>query len=88
MRLKFEEVKRIKEEFQGLYVFIDPYSKYTNGCGISIVGLQDKKADSNTAKDFCIIVFLSKSLPQNLSIPIEYQNVKVFTMVVGKARLL
>lgn len=87
MGLKFDEVKRIKEEFQKQYVFIKPYSDYTSGCGISMIKLLDKNAHCDVADDFCIIVFLRELLPKNLSMPTEYQNVKVFTMVAGKAHL-
>lgn len=84
MGLQFEEVKRIKEEFQRLYVFIKPYSDYTGGCGISKVGICDKAADNSVSEDLCIIVMLREPLPPNLSLPTEYRNVKVFTKIIGK----
>lgn len=86
--LSFEEVKRIKEGFQKEYFFKEPFSSYINMCSISKVGIKDKDALTDQKDNFCISVGLRNSLPANLSLPSEYQGVRVFVEVIGEIRPL
>lgn len=86
--LSFEEVKRIKEEFQKEYWFKEPFSVHVNMCGISKVGINDKNAPVDQKDDFCISVGLRNPLPLDISLPSEYQGVRVFVKVIGEIRPL
>lgn len=84
--LSFEEVNRIKKEFQKEYFFKEPFSAYVNACGISKVGIKDKNAPTDQKDDFCIFVQLRSPLPANLSLPGEYQSVRVLVKVSGEIK--
>ena len=86
--LSFEEVKRIKEEFQKEYFFKEPFSAHVNMCGISKVGIKDKKCSADQKNDFCISVGLRSPLPPDLLLPSEYHGVCVFVEVIGEIRPL
>ncbi|QQG45590.1 MAG: hypothetical protein HYW89_01545 [Candidatus Sungiibacteriota bacterium] len=88
MSLAFQEVERIKKQFEQEYFFAQPYSEYVNMCGIAKIGVRDKIVPIDVAGDFCILVGLRKPLPQNLSLPTEYQGVKVVVGVIGEIRPL
>ena len=88
MRFSLQKVKRIKKQFEKKYFFTKPYLEYVNACGISKVGIQDKTAPIDISGDYCISVRLRKPLPKNLSLPTEYQGVKVFVQVTGEIRPL
>ncbi len=87
MGLSYKDVKRIKEEFEREYFFAQPYSEYVNMCGIGKAGITGQRAPIDSPGDWCIRVGLRKSLPPNLSIPTEYQEVKVITEVTGEIRI-
>jgi len=86
--LSFEEVKRIKEEFQKEYFFKEPFSAHVNMCSISKVGIKDKEYSVDQRDDFCISVGLRSPLPPDLSLPSEYQGVRVLVEVIGEIRPL
>jgi hypothetical protein len=86
--LSFEEVQRIKEEFQKEYFFKEPFSAHVNMCGISKVGIKDKNSPADQKDDFCISVGLRNPLPSDISLPSEYQGVRVLVQVIGEIRPL
>ncbi|MBI2121875.1 MAG: hypothetical protein HYT98_02015 [Candidatus Sungbacteria bacterium] len=90
MGLSFQEVERIKKQFERVYFFAAPYSEYVNMCGISKVSIKDKDkiAPIDEQGDFCISVGLCKPLPQGLSLPMKYCGVRVFPQVIGKIKVL
>lgn len=88
MGLPFREVKLTKKQFEEEYFFAKPWKEFVNSCGISKVGTKDKFAPIDEQGDWCISVGLRKSLPPGLSLPTEYQGVKVFAEVIGEIRLL
>jgi len=57
-------------------------------CGISKVGIKDKNAPADQKDDFCISVGLRNPLPPDLSLPSEYQGVRVLVEVVGEIHAL
>ena len=88
MGLPFEDVERIKKEFEKEYFFKEPFSAYVNMCGISRVGIKDKNAPAEQENDFCISVGLRNALPPNLVLPGEYQGVRVLMQLIGEIRAL
>lgn len=86
--LSFEEVTQIKEEFQKEYFLKEPFSVYINMCSISTVGIKDKNAPADQKKYFCICVGLRNPLPSGISLPSEYQGVRVLVEVIGEIRPL
>lgn len=86
MGIPFEDVERIKKEFQGEYLLRESYSEYVNMCGISTVGIKDKNAPADQEKDFCISVGLRSPLPPDLTLPTEYQGVRILVEVIGEIR--
>ena len=86
MGLSFEDVERIKKEFEKEYFFKEPFSAYVDMCGISKVGIKDENAPANQKNDFCISVGLRSPLPPNLVLPEEYKGARVFVRVSGEIR--
>ena len=86
MGLPFEDVERIKNEFEKEYLFKAPFSAYVNVNSISKVGIKDKNAPAEQKNDFCISVGLRNALPPDLVLPEEYQGVRVFLRVSGEIR--
>jgi len=84
--LPFEDVERIKKEFQEEYFFRESYLAYVNMCGISTVGINDKNTPTDQEKDFCIYVGLRKPLPPDLTLPEEYKGVRVLVKEIGGIR--
>ncbi len=86
MKLTDEEVKQIKEEFQKKFVFCEPYSKWTNSCGISSVGIKDPTAPDAVKNEPCISVGLRKPFPESIVFPKEYRGIRIFVTVYGEFR--
>lgn len=82
--LSFEEIKRIKEEFQKEYSLKEPFLAHVNTCGISKVGIRDKNAPADQKEDFCISVELRNPLPSDIALPREYQGVRVLIEVIAE----
>jgi hypothetical protein len=86
MGLSLEEVKRIKKEFAKDVIAKAPFAETVSCLGISWVGHHDPAATPEQAKDHCISVGLVVPLPDGVSLPTEYQGVKVFSRVIGQIR--
>lgn len=56
---------------------------YLTGCGISRVGLWDLGVRGDAAAEYCITVKLRKRLSEDLTIPDEFEGVRVFKTYVG-----
>ena len=82
--LSFEELKRIKNEFQRKYLFNEPFLSYFSICGISKIGDLVENSPNDEKDNFCIHVGLERALPAHLSLPFEYENIRVIVEVVGK----
>lgn len=82
MGLSFEDVAKIKGEFEIEYWFCEPWIHYVNGCGISKVGTKDKmRKHVSESENWCMSVYLKKSLPADLFLPDVYKGVRVFVEV-------
>ena len=57
---------------------------YLAGCGISRVGLWDPEVRGDAAAEYCITVKLLKRLPEDLTIPDEFDGVRVFKTYTGE----
>ncbi len=86
MKLTNKEVKQIKKEFQKKFVFCEPYSEWTNACGISSVGIMDPLAPDAMKGEACISVGLRQPFPEYVDFPKEYKGVKIFTRVIGELK--
>ena len=85
--LSFKEVERIKKEFEREYFFKEPFSPHVNMCSISTVGIKDKNSPVDQRNDFCICIGLRNALPPDISLPSEYQGVRVLEEVIGEILL-
>lgn len=83
MGKSLEEVQLIKRKFREV-VFMEPFDKYVAGTHLSDVGTEDEKAPADQKDDFCILVLLERPLPPHLSLPNEYEGVRVFVRVSGR----
>lgn len=82
-----EEIISIKEEYIKDYFEKEPYKQYINGVGISNLRLRVGKEgitlkEGETLDDYCLNVYLIKSLPEDITLPSEYKSVRVFYKIV------
>jgi len=87
MGLTLEEIANIKEDYVKDYFEKEPYKQYLNGVGISNLRLRvgNEKIDlkeGETLDDYCLNVYLTKKLPNDITLPLEYKSVRVFYKIV------
>lgn len=98
-----EEVKKAKDGFVNTYMMAEPYSGYINMCGITnrlivewekrdrVGSVEDTRADliarnENPNEPF-LSIGLARELPEDLSLPETFEDVKVFVQVIGEIRV-
>ena len=86
--LTFEQVKGIQKAFIQEYMLPVEWRRYVNMCGISTISILNADAPDEEKNNLCLKVGLIKPLPPNMSIPLEYQGVKVFVEIIGEIKLL
>ena len=91
MTLSFDEVKKIKKEFEAEYCKYPPM----NSCGISNLrtqlNLRKKNIDlkpNESLDDLCFDVGFEHKPSKYMSFPSEYKGVRVFYKVQGEIRAL
>ena len=100
---KIEKVTEIKEEFEQIYMFSEPWSEYVNMCGITdrviaetdwrdgVPGRENTRqallAAGENPDELCIRVGLRKPLPEELSLPEIFKGIRVYVILIGEITL-
>ena len=85
-----DEIKKIKNLYLNEFK-TPPYDKYLNGIGISnlrirakLTGEDLKLKEGESLDDLCLKVNLKTKLPPPLTLPSDYNDVRVFYDVIGE----
>lgn len=94
MGLKRDKLITIKKEFEQKYLLKKPYSNYVNGCGISnlkiiqMFGEKFSLKKGETLEDLCLSVTFKEQPPNELELPKEYKDIRVFYEIIGEIKPL
>ncbi len=71
------------DDFIGNYFSKKPFSNYISMCGLSVLG-RHSNVSVEQRNIYCILVRLSRPLPEGIVLPAEYKGIPLLIEIIGK----
>lgn len=86
--LTLDQLGDIQQAFAQIYMFPIKWHDYVRFCSVTQIGILDRNASDEEKNNFCLRVGILKPLPPDMSIPSEYQGLRIFVEIIKEIKPL